>query len=103
MSPIIYDVFCFLMIRQPPRSTRTDTLFPYTTRFRSMPISKIRAIAIERRCTAPHNLRINGGQRQGPTAQDLHVAQAVIQGPDSSIDRPAFALASFTTDRKSVV
>src|SRR3546814_17728750 len=23
------------MIRQPPRSTRTDTLFPYTTRFRS--------------------------------------------------------------------
>src|SRR3546814_5800696 len=26
--------FC-LMIRRPPRSTRTDTLFPYTTRFRS--------------------------------------------------------------------
>src|SRR3546814_3668083 len=28
-------VFFFLMIRRPPRSTRTDTLFPYTTRFRS--------------------------------------------------------------------
>src|SRR3546814_4052837 len=27
--------FCFLMIRRPPRSTRTDTLFPYTTLFRS--------------------------------------------------------------------
>src|SRR3546814_10730960 len=27
--------FCFLMIRLPPRSTRTDTLFPYTTLFRS--------------------------------------------------------------------
>src|SRR3546814_9423271 len=27
--------FFFLMIRRPPRSTRTDTLFPYTTRFRS--------------------------------------------------------------------
>src|SRR3546814_2650368 len=26
------------MIRRPPRSTRTDTLFPYTTRFRSLPI-----------------------------------------------------------------
>src|SRR3546814_2782431 len=26
---------CFLMIRRPPRSTRTDTLFPYTTLFRS--------------------------------------------------------------------
>src|SRR3546814_2215931 len=25
------------MIRQPPRSTRTDTLFPYTTLFRSVP------------------------------------------------------------------
>src|SRR3546814_19887414 len=27
--------FLFLMIRRPPRSTRTDTLFPYTTLFRS--------------------------------------------------------------------
>src|SRR3546814_2258429 len=27
--------FCFLMRRRPPRSTRTDTLFPYTTLFRS--------------------------------------------------------------------
>src|SRR3546814_20125407 len=29
-----YCIF-FLMIRRPPRSTRTDTLFPYTTLFRS--------------------------------------------------------------------
>src|SRR3546814_7047666 len=28
-------IFC-LMIRRPPRSTRTDTLFPYTTLFRSL-------------------------------------------------------------------
>src|SRR3546814_15055921 len=28
-------VFVFLMIRRPPRSTRTDTLVPYTTLFRS--------------------------------------------------------------------
>src|SRR3546814_21153903 len=30
-------IFCFflLRIRRPPRSTRTDTLFPYTTLFRS--------------------------------------------------------------------
>src|SRR3546814_18758187 len=27
--------FFFLMIRRPPRSTRTDTLLPYTTLFRS--------------------------------------------------------------------
>src|SRR3546814_7073986 len=28
-------VVYFFMIRRPPRSTRTDTLFPYTTLFRS--------------------------------------------------------------------
>src|SRR3546814_19867142 len=28
-------IFFFLMIRRPPRPTRTDTLFPYTTLFRS--------------------------------------------------------------------
>src|SRR3546814_13136435 len=32
-----FSLFCFfLMIRRPPRSTRTDTLFPYTTLFRSV-------------------------------------------------------------------
>src|SRR3546814_5991103 len=30
-----FCTLCFLMIRRPPRSTRTDTLFPYTTLFRS--------------------------------------------------------------------
>src|SRR3546814_2321355 len=28
------------MIRRPPRSTRTDTLFPYTTLFRSSPVTR---------------------------------------------------------------
>src|SRR3546814_14514871 len=32
---VICVLFFFLMIRRPPRSTRTDTLFPYTTLFRS--------------------------------------------------------------------
>src|SRR3546814_13068671 len=32
---LVLSVFFFLMIRRPPRSTRTDTLFPYTTLFRS--------------------------------------------------------------------
>src|SRR3546814_13342524 len=35
MVIIFLLVFLFLMIRRPPRSTRTDTLFPYTTLFRS--------------------------------------------------------------------
>src|SRR3546814_14991503 len=32
----VVDCCCFLMIRRPPRSTRADTLFPYTTPFRSL-------------------------------------------------------------------
>src|SRR3546814_13460484 len=32
---MLFCFFFFLMIRRPPRSTRTDTLFPYTTLFRS--------------------------------------------------------------------
>src|SRR3546814_12314571 len=37
---LIYLRFLFfLMIRRPPRSTRTDTLFPYTTLFRSLAVA----------------------------------------------------------------
>src|SRR3546814_13677316 len=33
---VLFNLYVFfLMIRRPPRSTRTDTLFPYTTLFRS--------------------------------------------------------------------
>src|SRR3546814_4588792 len=38
--------FFFVMIRRPPRSTRTDTLFPYTTLFRSQRL----ASRTKRRC-----------------------------------------------------
>src|SRR3546814_11784368 len=34
-SLLFFLVFFFVMIRRPPRSTRTDTRFPYTTLFRS--------------------------------------------------------------------
>src|SRR3546814_19473286 len=48
--------FC-LMIRRPPRSTRTDTLFPYTTLFRSCRFARglaalqqvLAAVHVERR------------------------------------------------------
>src|SRR3546814_14998746 len=35
---------CFLMIRRPPRSTRTDTLLPYTTLFRSNDIAELQRL-----------------------------------------------------------
>src|SRR3546814_15355184 len=42
--------FLFLMRRRPPRSTRTDTLFPYTTLFRSAawPASIVRRSSLRR-------------------------------------------------------
>src|SRR3546814_18409884 len=58
MSCSLISVFFFLMIRRPPRSTRTDTLFPYTTLFRSQfegdflgglePIDMAEALALAR-------------------------------------------------------
>src|SRR3546814_2099117 len=33
------------MIRRPPRSTRTDTLFPYTTLFRSAGIARVKDVS----------------------------------------------------------
>src|SRR3546814_10564689 len=45
------------MIRRPPRSTRTDTLFPYTTLFRS-------AVALGR--GAPETVRFRDGGRGEP-------------------------------------
>src|SRR3546814_15910174 len=44
----IYVFFFFLMIRRPPRSTRTDTLFPYTTLFRSIDRPSARTKIINR-------------------------------------------------------
>src|SRR3546814_13032383 len=35
LSCTCHDCFFFFSIQRPPRSTRTDTLFPYTTLFRS--------------------------------------------------------------------
>src|SRR3546814_13925886 len=50
-------IFFFLMIRRPPRSTRTDTLFPYTTLFRSrrkrLSAQDFRALGRPSRRTAP--------------------------------------------------
>src|SRR3546814_6474670 len=43
------------MIRRPPRSTRTDTLFPYTTLFRSYPVDREE---IEADLATPRKIRL---------------------------------------------
>src|SRR3546814_3951493 len=42
------------MIRRPPRSTRTDTLFPYTTLFRSLWIVQPAFLYLQLRDFSPH-------------------------------------------------
>src|SRR3546814_12943575 len=61
--------FFFLMIRRPPRSTRTDTLFPYTTLFRSSRRRTIRMSAVSTRL-APfrRNLEFLGRWLRNPRA-----------------------------------
>src|SRR3546814_17140885 len=50
------------MIRRPPRSTRTDTLFPYTTLFRSDAVAQIEDVrAIVERGENAVNARIERG------------------------------------------
>src|SRR3546814_12799235 len=42
-----YSCFFVLMILRPPRSTRTDTLCPYTTLFRSNPVGGCRPLLVQ--------------------------------------------------------
>src|SRR3546814_18712229 len=53
------------MIRRPPRSTRTDTLFPYTTLFRSHARTEIGS-GPERRRNVDARLPLFTGRRQEP-------------------------------------
>src|SRR3546814_1843936 len=56
-------MFFFLMTRRPPRSTRTDTLFPYTTLFRSPGVIQVdpASIAGKRLFIDPQSMRGNMG------------------------------------------
>src|SRR3546814_7312129 len=64
-SVVCFFCFFFLMRRRPPRSTRTDTLFPYTTLFRSMATSRCASLgritgAIEPRLPLDLRWRVQG-------------------------------------------
>src|SRR3546814_8333426 len=61
------------MIRRPPRSTRTDTLFPYTTLFRSSPITLCLNVGLE---TSAHH----GGRFRSVVGPGRAVGQATRSG-----------------------
>src|SRR3546814_4458039 len=71
------------MIRQPPRSTRTDTLFPYTTLFRSQTLLEAVAVAVDQRMMRP-------GDRRARTEQDHRVEQRQRESVDdvNALGRP---------------
>src|SRR3546814_12429693 len=58
---MLIDLF-FLMIRRPPRSTRTDTLFPYTTLFRSCVGGGITASQRARQNRKPNRIRAESAE-----------------------------------------
>src|SRR3546814_10726415 len=63
------------MIRRPPRSTRTDTLFPYTTLFRSL-----------RRDAQVQQMPLVGGNAEHPVAAQATVAvehPGMVAGADA--------------------
>src|SRR3546814_10583274 len=64
------------MIRRPPRSTRTDTLFPYTTLFRSKPCTfrhceRSEAIQCATRSSGVAGLRRRCAQRPQPIGNHI--------------------------------
>src|SRR3546814_4024040 len=68
------------MIRRPPRSTRTDTLFPYTTRFRSQGAADALRHRHEHR---PHARRSRQAVRRHPRAHSPDRGQGAAQAAPS--------------------
>src|SRR3546814_382563 len=95
-----YYTFFFLMIRRPPRSTRTDTLFPYTTLFRSH-AWKIDELALLTRDVRAHVPGVRFGKERhranlsdhfGPVRLRLRIGvkkiETVASQPDHEIAAP---------------
>src|SRR3546814_12186199 len=65
------NMFFFLRIRRPPRSTRTDTLFPYTTLFRSIGVAAGRETIEVKRVHLGLHLR-QAAERIAQHQRELH-------------------------------
>src|SRR3546814_14120230 len=87
------------MIRRPPRSTRTDTLFPYTTLFRSGSWYSRVLLREPRRLRLRALLAILGVEPRDPAALSHRIAAAPRELAGGSRRRPLSA----DGDRKGVV
>src|SRR3546814_17158120 len=86
----------FLMIRRPPRSTRTDTLFPYTTLFRSLAIAGVAVHAAHVLLDHLPDAPALGVPEHQPRRFFLQVEQILLPA-----DAAVIALLGFLEDRKS--
>src|SRR3546814_16388300 len=68
-----FDVLCVVMRQRPPRATRTDTLVPYTTLFRSRPHEDARLQPGHAEEPAGRGEGRDPGQREEPALWWLHV------------------------------
>src|SRR3546814_19033304 len=89
MVEIVGCFVFFLMIRRPPRSTRTDTLFPYTTLFRSA--GRAAAVAGSGGGRLDPCARRRGGGRRAPRPRRARLSPGRPAG-GRSLFRPAAPL-----------
>src|SRR3546814_12198484 len=80
--------FFFLMIRRPPRSTRTDTLFPYTTLFRSPGGAEALLRGIVDRADQEFRVALRALDRAFDDAEDPPSRKAGEPGRDRLADLP---------------
>src|SRR3546814_16445690 len=66
------------MIRRPPRSTRTDTLFPYTTLFRSKHFYGTKGVSSQLVRLAMFRLAVTGGFHVKVTIRGLALASVLV-------------------------
>src|SRR3546814_3285364 len=76
------------MSRRPPRSTRTDTLFPYTTLFRSSLAEEQDALPAFRR----ENYISAYGEGWGLYSEDLGVEMGIYETPYEDFGRLTYAM-----------
>src|SRR3546814_10563619 len=88
----LFLFFFFLMIRRPPRSTRTDTLFPYTTLFRSQgTFGKLRS----RHEPSPRNNTVAGVSVRALFAPDHAPEMEIMKQILKAKERVDFAIFTF--------
>src|SRR3546814_11809861 len=70
--------FFFLMIRRPPRSTRTDTLFPYTTLFRSPATDRFQPVKLDWSGTEEKHRAVRSEEHTSELQSLMRISYAVF-------------------------